>query len=207
MLQFKNPLIPLDPNNVEYIVLHHISKSFAEPDEIHQWHLDFGWDGFGYGEYDRKDGSVFIGRGDNVGAHCQGYNSKSYGIAVEGNYDEEEMPQVQFLTLLKRIKFHQARFKHATVVLHSKLFPTQCPGKKFPWDKIKIGLTMPLLKYGSTGDGVAFLQIHLNKSGFNCGKADGIYGQLTQKAVIRFQMSKKLEADGICGPLTWNQIL
>lgn len=36
---------------------------------------------------------------------------------------------------------------------------------------------------------------------------DGIYGQNTKKAVAAYQSAKGLNADGICGPKTWNALI
>ena len=46
------------------------------------------------------------------------------------------------------------------------------------------------------------LQTNLAKLGFDCGKADGIFGPLTVRALIEFQHNSGLVTDGICGPKT-----
>jgi len=55
------------------------------------------------------------------------------------------------------------------------------------------------LVYGSTGDEVKTLQAELNKDGFKSGPVDGIFGPITEGAVIRFQIAHKLAGDGIFG--------
>lgn len=59
---------------------------------------------------------------------------------------------------------------------------------------------METIKRGSRGETVKTLQRVLNLM------ADGIYGPLTEEAVIAFQRSHGLVADGIVGPKTWAQI-
>ena len=59
-------------------------------------------------------------------------------------------------------------------------------------------LTSPHLR----GDDVEQLQVRLARLGFNCGKADGIFGPLTADGLSEFQQNYGLEIDGICGPLT-----
>ena len=66
---------------------------------------------------------------------------------------------------------------------------------------------LPVLKQGSTGEAVKLLQVLLNKLNFGSGAADGIFGTITNTAVINFQKSSKLAADGIAGPKTWNTII
>ncbi|WP_083553395.1 peptidoglycan-binding protein [Clostridium intestinale] len=50
-------------------------------------------------------------------------------------------------------------------------------------------------------------QERLNTLGFNCGTADGIFGEKTRVAVIAFQVSGGLSADGIVGQNTWRKLL
>lgn len=131
--------IPLVLSEVKYIILHHPEALFASYESINQWHLQNGWQGgIGYNEYIRKDGTVFIGRGDNIGAQCAGMNSVSYGICCEGNYDvETEMPEVQKLALIERIQANRRRFpNYLCTVPHSKFASTSCPGKNFPTAEI-----------------------------------------------------------------------
>jgi putative chitinase len=63
-------------------------------------------------------------------------------------------------------------------------------------------VSMQALKEGSTGPDVETLQITLKERGFNPGAADGDFGPATRAAVIAFQRSEGLLADGIAGPRT-----
>ncbi len=65
----------------------------------------------------------------------------------------------------------------------------------------------PLLKIGAKGNITGLLQERLNVLGFNCGVADGIFGEKTRAAVITFQTSRGLSADGIVGQNTWRKLL
>ena len=60
----------------------------------------------------------------------------------------------------------------------------------------------PTLKRDSKGDDVARLQRALAGAGFAL-TADGIFGAQTEVAVKQFQAARRLAADGIVGPLTW----
>ena len=51
------------------------------------------------------------------------------------------------------------------------------------------------------------LQKYLNSIGYNCGEVDGVYGNKCADAVIKFQKTKNLLADGIVGAKTWAKIL
>lgn len=63
------------------------------------------------------------------------------------------------------------------------------------------------LKKGSEGYQVKILQALLNGYGFNCGAVDGDFGNNTHNALVKYQRDRELEADGICGPVTWKQVL
>lgn len=64
----------------------------------------------------------------------------------------------------------------------------------------------PLLKRGSTGSDVIYLQLSLIKLGYNTGTVDGIFGPLTEQAAKNFQANKGLVVDGIVGNMTWAAI-
>jgi peptidoglycan hydrolase-like protein with peptidoglycan-binding domain len=61
---------------------------------------------------------------------------------------------------------------------------------------------MPILKQGSSGPDVTILQQRLKDLGFDPQGVDGNFGPGTEAAVIAFQQSKGLQADGIAGPAT-----
>lgn len=62
--------------------------------------------------------------------------------------------------------------------------------------------TMAVLKNGSRGNAVKELQQMLNAAGFDCGKADGIFGAKTEFAVAAFQAAAGLTVDGKAGDQT-----
>lgn len=140
-LKFAKPLIPLDPNKVKTIYIHHFAAKKATIEQVHQWHIERGWSGIGYNEVIGKDGNVYIGRGDNIGAHVAGHNSQSYGIGIEGNYDEEELTDDMLRLIIERIRATQERFRYAENVLpHRAHAQTSCPGKNFDMNKIYNGM-------------------------------------------------------------------
>ena len=61
---------------------------------------------------------------------------------------------------------------------------------------------MPILKQGSSGPDVKDLQQKLKDLGFDPNGIDGNFGSGTKAAVVAFQQSKGLQADGIAGPAT-----
>tara|TARA_R110000823_G_scaffold95816_5_gene208889 strand:- start:626 stop:1450 length:825 start_codon:yes stop_codon:yes gene_type:complete len=72
--------------------------------------------------------------------------------------------------------------------------------------------SMPLVKRGSRGAHVKVLQTKLSKLGFRVSKnpkysgIDGIAGSMTIAALKRFQKSRSLTVDGLCGKNTWKAL-
>ena len=95
-------------------------------------------------------------------------------------------------TLLSCINKYQLYLWDAEVLGQS---PGQTPVKN-----------LPVLKYGSRGEYVTAWQNFLNLNGYPCGKADGIYGKATEKAVMDWQLCHGLKPDGIIGRQTWASI-
>src|SRR6266849_2190050 len=61
---------------------------------------------------------------------------------------------------------------------------------------------MATLRQGSSGPEITNLQQKLKDLGFDPNGVDGNFGPGTRDAVIAFQQSKGLQADGIAGPAT-----
>lgn len=74
-------------------------------------------------------------------------------------------------------------------------------------EKKPVTISLPTLEKGCEGASVEALQTILNGLGYNCGKADGEFGDNTEKAVKAFQKAHKLTADGIVGAKTWAALL
>jgi N-acetylmuramoyl-L-alanine amidase. len=172
-LSWKEKLTPLNPNNVKYIILHHASVKQATIESIHNYHISLGWAGIGYNEYIRKDGTVYIARGDNVGAHTRGYNGISYGICVEGNYEEEtQMPDTQYNALVQRVAYNKRRFPNIIAIKgHKDFAKTKCPGKYFPMQRVLADVEA-VLRAGGGSASIPFRgqddrQQHIQQPGVN----------------------------------------
>lgn len=63
-----------------------------------------------------------------------------------------------------------------------------------------------VLRPGAAGSDVAEAQCLLQRAGYSPGKVDGIYGEVTERAVKRFQTASGLAADGAIGPHTWRAL-
>lgn len=105
--------------------------------EIRQWHVQKGWLDVGYHFVIRRNGTVEDGRPHNVvGAHVEGFNSRSLGICLAGGIDDKGKPENNFtpeqFNSLKLLLIPLMRtYPHATVVGHHDLFAGKaCPSFK-----------------------------------------------------------------------------
>lgn len=64
----------------------------------------------------------------------------------------------------------------------------------------------PTLRRGSLSNYVLIAQDDLNTLGYRTNGLDGIFGPATQEAVIAYQRSRGLTADGIVGCNTWRSL-
>lgn len=70
-------------------------------------------------------------------------------------------------------------------------------------DALGKGAEVQLLRRGSQGRSVAWLQALLNAAGYDCGMIDAKYGAKTEEQVKALQEANGLKVDGIVGPATW----
>lgn|GEM_PF-3086874 len=63
------------------------------------------------------------------------------------------------------------------------------------------------VQQGSNGNSVLLLQEILISRGYDTGGLDRIFGSLTDAALKSYQTLRGLDVDGICGPITWSDLL
>ena len=198
----------------ERIILHHAAAKSCSVEDIHRWHLNNGWSGMGYHFLVRKDGSIYRGRPeDKVGAHAGGSNYNSIGICFEGDYMEEDMPEVQKVAGKELVSYLKNKYGITTVQAHRDVCATSCPGDKFPFDEIanaegNVASETPTEEVKGK---IATIQETLNsRYGLNIA-VDNIYGNETRKALVKGlqtelnkQYNRGLVVDGIFGKNTYN---
>ena len=201
------------------IILHHADAKNCSAEDIHRWHLNNGWSGAGYHFLVRKDGKVYRLRPeDKVGAHAYGSNYNSIGVCFEGNYMEEDMPEVQKQAGKELVVYLKNKYKISTVQKHKDVCATSCPGDKFPFDEIAKSDTsneiIPQPQENVQKGNVAEIQATLNdRYGLNIA-VDNIYGNETRKALVKGlqtelnkQYHRGLAVDGIFGTNTYNSCI
>ncbi|XP_013388318.1 uncharacterized protein LOC106157269 [Lingula anatina] len=143
---------------VEYIVVHHTAwdRCFTEEDCVKQakrvqdYHQgDKGWWDLGYNFMVGEDGRAYEGRGwTSQGAHARGFNSKSIGITIFGDF-RWDMPKRNALEVVKSLivcaKEQGVIQDNYTVIGHMQAATpsyTECPGGELlceisTWDNWK----------------------------------------------------------------------
>lgn len=131
-----------------HIVIHHTAAEEKDAEQIRRYHLSLGWRDIGYHFVIEKDGKLAPGRSlDLPGAHCKaaGMNSKALGIALIGNFDNHSPAEVQVAALVRLVirlmSEHQISLQNVTIHRMVPGAATRCPGRYFPWERIRSELT------------------------------------------------------------------
>ncbi len=198
---------------------------------VQNWHMSGrGWTDIAYNYLVGYDGRVFIGRGLNKGGATKWHNSKSVSICLIGNYEDDDVTDLQhgcLTDLIFWLKENGTVQSTASILPHRSVKATACPGaramdKLFPngqylaknWSDpepiITIwpypGRTVRTGKWNAKSE-VKIIQVALENYGYNPGPIDGIYGKRTNKAVRTFQRANHLTVDGVVGPQTWRKLV
>lgn len=114
---------------IKYLVVH-CSDSPNDRDvtaaDIHQWHLQRGWDGIGYHAVIRRNGAIERGRPLYwIGAHVKGHNSGSLGVCLVGR---DQFTDEQYRSLELLLQEWSDLYPSAKILGHRDLEPHKtCP--------------------------------------------------------------------------------
>ncbi len=120
----------------DFIVLHHTGGVPGEDPavtDLDAAHRGLGWAGVGYHYLIRKNGAVEAGRPSlAMGAHAEGANARSLGVALCGNFCGEDPTPVQLESAAMLLAVLAAAFglppDSGHVLGHRDLDATACPG-------------------------------------------------------------------------------
>lgn len=123
----------VDRGLTDMIVVHHTaSNPNITVEDIHQMHLNNKWAGIGYHLVIYPDGTIHQGRPvDTIGAHCQGFNARSIGVNLTGNFEEAQPTQAQVDSLVALLSdlMHDYNVPPEQVAGHNAWNATACPGR------------------------------------------------------------------------------
>ena len=143
----KGNLTPLNLSKVTGISIHHMAHPTADVKTVEGWHVNNqGYSAIGYNYFVAFDGTIYEGRGLNLGAHTLGYNNVTIGIGFQGNFHNgtnlalSDMSDVQFNAGLELIKWLKEKIPSIVKVGgHKDYTSTACPGNMFPLYEMVLG--------------------------------------------------------------------
>jgi len=144
-------------NTKEYLIIHHTGGTNANPladtshhtfEIVKNYHLSLGWEDIGYNWFIDKTGKVTKGRSEEKqGAHTIGYNERSLGVCLAGNFDatlptQEQINALKTLLSSLRTKYNIPLDK---IVPHRKFANKTCYGNKLPdtWARSLVDVLTP----------------------------------------------------------------
>lgn len=145
-------------NTPEYLIIHHTGGTDANPladtsnhtfEIVDAYHKSLGWEMIGYHYFIEKDGTTKQGRQENYhGAHTIGYNEKSLGICLAGNFDQTLPTKEQEKSLIKLLNDTRTRYKIPIekIVPHRMFANKTCYGRRLADDWAQKLLTPVLSK-------------------------------------------------------------
>lgn len=136
----KQPLQPLNLKKVDSIALHHMAHPTADVKTVESWHIGQGWRAFGYNFWVAFDGTVYEGRGFNMGAGVENQNYHIISIGFQGDYHSKnvKMPDAQFNAGVDIIKYVFGKVPTIKKIGgHRDYMATACPGQYFPLEEMK----------------------------------------------------------------------
>ena len=135
-------LQPLNLKKVDSIALHHMDSN-ADVKEIERIHIAKGWRAIGYNFWVGFDGTIYRGRGLNLGAGVENQNGHIISIGFQGDYHAKPvtMPDKQFNSGIDIIEYVKREVPSVrNVAGHKDFMATACPGKYFPLEEMKRGI-------------------------------------------------------------------
>ena len=125
---------------------------------------------------------------------------KYYSIAPDGVFGAKDSEALKAFQIRNQLRVNGIADLATQLVLNSPSALAALPSTGLP--QVTAAPQPSVLRIGSTGDAVTALQARLITLSYLSGKADGIYGTQTAKALTGFQKKNGLRADGVAGQAT-----
>ena len=139
----------LKKEKIKYIIVHHSERDVDSPEFIKERHIknrnfkDIGYHFLiGNGEMGTTKGKLYLGRDTKFwGAHAYGYNDKSIGICLVGNFDKKKPSEKQIKKLINFLKEKMSEYNipKENVLGHRELPNSEktCPGKNIDMNEVR----------------------------------------------------------------------
>ena len=169
-------LTPLKKEKVDAVAFHHMANPSWDVFDVEKYHvLNNGWMAIGYNYWIGFDGTVWEGRGLNVGAGIAGHNSHVISVGLQGDFMTQSPTKEQYKACAELYTYLKREIptinKYAR---HSDYNATLCPGVNFDINKIEEYLKENEMKvYNEINDCPAWSQPYVKKA-VELGLVNGI---------------------------------
>lgn len=129
-------LTSLDLTKITGLALHHMANKTWSVKDVEAYHVNKnGWIAIGYNFWVAYDGTIYEGRGFNVGAGVLNQNSSVISVGFQGDYHSApfDMPDAQFNAGIDIINYIKGKCPNiGKIGGHGDFMATSCPGRYFP---------------------------------------------------------------------------
>ena len=131
-------LIPHVLKNIDSIAFHHMAHETWDVKDIEKYHVfENGWDAIGYNYWIAFDGTIYEGRGLNIGAGVLFHNSHVLSIGLQGDFEKQMPTDEQYKSARELVSYLKNKVPSIkTIGCHKDWNATACPGKNFDIKKI-----------------------------------------------------------------------
>jgi N-acetyl-anhydromuramyl-L-alanine amidase AmpD len=213
-----------DPGQINKIIIHQ-ELAAGRLEEVNTYHISPGSDNhlstrgcphlcyhYGIRQFERDGEIVQANELSHITWHTKNYNTSGVGILLEGCFkgtgydygtDGPTTAQMEALENLVDYLIDALGLTHQDVYGHYHFGKPACPGYRISeWvETYRFGLESKTNSQLKPMD-IRLIQRALKKTGYDCGKVDGIIGPQTVTALRNFQRDHNLDIDGIPGPQT-----
>ncbi|MBM7833323.1 peptidoglycan recognition protein family protein [Clostridium sardiniense] len=127
--------------NPSLIIIHHTEEIGWNIHKVHNHHKTLGWEGIGYNYFIEENGTIIEGRGMHIGAHTKGFNNKSIGICLNGNFDLSypSKEQIKSLCNMCNMLMQKYNIPIESVIGHREVegVTKSCPGYYFNMNEFR----------------------------------------------------------------------
>lgn len=118
-------------STVEGVVWHHSASSSQSIKSIADYHVQANkWPAIAYHYAIGSDGRVYkLHATTTVSYHAAGYNKRTIGVVLLGNYHTTEVPPAMEASALALQEFLKDEYKLVYAWMHKETKATACPGK------------------------------------------------------------------------------
>ena len=121
-------------SEIKYCIIHHDTypydnNSWSSVNEYHD--KEKGWGGIQYHYFISKSGCIYKNHSElnkTIHAGSSEYNSKSFAICIQGNFNNEYLAGEQKKSLILLMYDIRSRYKNIKFLTHKDVRETSCPG-------------------------------------------------------------------------------